>query len=222
MLDPNNSNNPFDYAGRVHNELVEDYLQAYGNIIETPDTIFTKVFQNVVNKPEYTTHFPNAPQPISLSNAEILSWFNDKDNDYQNKFAALSLSPIVMQPFSQVVVATLNTSLTAQDYHNLVLGVESTFISQGVGTAQEQETVLSLTSIARHSNHYWENKDDNVVLKRCKKPNRRKVLVVGADIIGGALGFILGGGGSLIPGAAGGSSIANTLLPDMPTPGNPL
>ena len=193
-----NSNNPFDQAGRKHNELLAT-IELNGNRDMTTTQVYN-VVDNVIQN-EYGSVIQNFSSQVFAT--PILRFRTGMDlDDYLNsinindkvKQKFLMLADILMD-YEDVNISMLLTR---------VVNFENNLINEIIEGDNIYNQVLIASSIGRYSLCYW---DDRLLSNNVKQDNRalfwKKFCIALADALGGLSGAVAGSS-TVIGGIAGG------------------
>jgi hypothetical protein len=199
-----NSKNEYDYVGKTHNEILNEFLKDYDKNLSIQE-ICTKI-QSIANKNQ--TY-------LSLKEPKIDYRFieNSKD-DFTNKFknvinntTASSTAKNEMQSLIDYMytLAFSSSKPEYKDFYNYVLNFESKIISNSSLSASDKKLILSGTSTARFSAFLWSQKIQQTEVNS-RRPWWAWAIVGVADVAGA-----FGGGVANVGTAAAASGGAYTM-----------
>lgn len=216
----NNSNNPFDTVGIEHNRLVQLYLDTHGSSIMDRNAILNAFYTMCQADVQFTSVYPNAVYP-TISDVEFDLWIDDFEYGFVNKINASTAATVKeKQHFINIIDIILqDQALLASQ--NAIIALEAQVLADTSLNSNEKESILTLSSIGRHSLTFWDNafngsgKSDDEVNAEARKSRKgkRRLLVAGGDVVGGVIGFFVGGILGTLQGGAAASTITNLLLP---------
>lgn len=193
-----NSNNPFDQAGRKHNELMST-IELSGDREITTTQVYTMV-DNVIHN-EYGSDILNFSSQAFAT--PILNFQNKLE--FENFVNSLNINDNAKQKF-----LTLADILLGYEVVNLspilsnIVNFENNLLTE-IGTDKNIYThVLIASSIGRYSLCYWH---DRLLSNNVKQDNQapfwKKFCIALADALGGLAGAVAGSS-TVIGGIAGG------------------
>lgn len=151
MVDPANEANAYDYVGRIHNELLERYLDASFQQASIP-VLLQRLDSLGQLHPEFKLLCgsdyvgPSATAVTEISAATITA--------ATSVVNATPLSIYGRSTLSNFISFVLDFSAVGAEYeevHSFLVSYESTLVSNTRLTAQDREVLLSLSSVARYS-----------------------------------------------------------------------
>jgi len=198
---PANPANPYDYVGKIHNQIVEEFLDKYAGVEMTTKEVFLATEEIAKKNKDVISRGIK----IESTNPAVLDeLLRDLDNDLKNVVAGLNISAagkVKVQSFLDylIEIGTNSTVPTYASIHSYVINFEREVQADTRLTEKDKMVIFSGTSTARYSAKLWTEKRGTS--SRTTSADGRKwwghVLVIGSDI-GGA--FI--GGGLKDPGNA--------------------
>ncbi|AZA93597.1 Uncharacterised protein [Chryseobacterium nakagawai] len=216
--------NPYDNAGKVHNEILQKVVEKWDENLTTDDYIN-------ISREEFFKLYPGENPEIFLPNIKIKSILDDSDNNYATALNNPNLSPIVRNHMSSFIKLLIDFEATNNnDYAALketIISFETSIINNSAINDKDKASILSVTSIGRHSAYFWNTiyldalangySPSSII---AKKPWWKWVAVGLADVAGGisggaAAGAVSGGVvliGGAIAGAVGASAGASSLV----------
>lgn len=193
-----NNNNPFDQAGRKHNELMAT-IEQRGTRNTTIQQVFNLV-DNVIQE-QYGSEIQNFSSQTFAST--ILNFQTKFDMiDYVN---SININSNAKQEFLTLADILLDYEITnLSTIVNRIVNFENNLISE-IGSGKNIYTqVLIASSIGRYSLCYWH---DRLLTNNIREDNRaqfwKKFFIALADTIGGIAGAVAGSS-TIIGGIAGG------------------
>lgn len=148
---PYNSDNPFDYAGRIHNEILEAYYQQESiptNLMDIADRIeilaaYNKDFVSI-RKPFY--------EAASIERAQYI--INNKYSCLPEIISGSNLTLYGKVSLEAFINSSLELTRTNEDYeviYDFIVTYESEVVSNSRLTEEDKQTILITSSILRHS-----------------------------------------------------------------------
>ena len=207
VVGQSNPKNPYDYAGKQHNKIVSDFLKKYST------TKFSDKQLVFVNN--LIDNYKIRGKKLTIN--EINFIMNDYKNDFKNVVDKAKLSLIERKLVQELINNMLNMSynekVTYKIFYNSVVSLENRILSNKKLSPSQMKNLLELTSIARYSGFLWndfysiKNTSSKMSFQEnsyLKKRWWKWLIIVAADVAGGAYGGV--------GGASGASTAANTIL----------
>jgi hypothetical protein len=154
LITPGNILNPYDYTGRIHNDILEtlDSLNIDSTSVEEIGFIIDSI----------AATYPEAPATIDAL-AELTSeiiWIASDNTAIDDVLADSSLSGTAQLSLSGFITSLLLASEDPyDDLYDLIVLYESSVLSSLAFTSAEKRTILTTTSIARYSLYRKKRKD---------------------------------------------------------------
>ena len=202
---PANNNNPYDYAGRIHNEILNEVLMEY-------DTSEINV-DNICNIVESKTK--KNKELIDLQATDVnCDLLQDGVDDYTKQFVNVINSSQLSEDGKMKAKEVVNymfekafsdVEISYSDLYNHYIDLERQIMNNTRLNDFDKKSLLEGCSIARYSAYFWKNTNLNKS-RKSDKPQRGfwGWLAIGAADVGGGL---LGG----ISTGISASSLAHTL-----------
>lgn len=195
-----NGNNPFDQAGRKHNELMS-LIELSGNRQLTTSQVYSLVDDVIRN--EYDSDIQNFSSQAFAT--PILNFQNKLE--LESHVNSLNINDNAKRKF--IALADILLDYEVVDFSTILANIvdfENSLVSE-IGTGKNIYTqVLIASSIGRYSLCYWH---DRLLSNNVKQDNRapfwKKFFVALADALGGLAGAVAGSA-TVIGGIAGGVS----------------
>lgn len=195
-----NTNNPYDYVGKMHNEIVLDFLRINTSNNMSINDILTKVkpvvLANSIYKAKYSKTY------YGLTEEQVRQNMPDVVNNFKNTINTQNLTTNTKNYLNELLGFIVSTSSNSKIYSDIVSfenRVSSSKISQ-----KEKELVLGCSSIGRYSSNLW------LIQNPTPNSNSNKFWTILGDIIGAGLGWSGGLAGIVACGSAG-SLIGNQI-----------
>jgi hypothetical protein len=219
---PANPDNPFDSVGIIHNLALNDVKNSVGFSNST-------INQRVNRANQYLSQQFGISATFTIST--ITNIIADSSNSFNTTINNLSVSNNLRNRLRNVVFLIKNNSDFDNycDLKNQIMILEQAVIDDNTLSTNEKNIFLKVSSIARHTLHYWTSIYWNEIgydvndplasaTERSKRPWWKWVVVGLCDVAGGIAG---GGAGiaGVVAGAAGASSGASSLV-DWISPDN--
>lgn len=200
-----NTANKLDFVGKIHNEILADFIKQSSGKKLTNDEVLKLVQEITLKNNDYASRY--ASDYKGLTNDQVEQGISDFPNQFENTVNELKISDETKRILNELLNETFKTDEKGMDYNRYyayVVNLEEKTIASELPET-EKNLILSAASVARHSGYFWTESKD--------APEGKKHFgwVIGGDIVGGILGFFFGGGGGAISGAAGGSSLVHTI-----------
>ncbi|MGV3460246.1 MAG: hypothetical protein ACO1N9_07310 [Flavobacterium sp.] len=154
LITPGNTLNPYDYTGRIHNDILDtlDSLNIDSTSVEDIGFIIDSI----------AAAHPEAPATIdSLTGLTgEIAWIADDDTALQDVLADSSLSTAAQLSLSSFISSLqFANDEPYEDIYDLIVLYESTITANIGFTLEEKRTILTTTSIARYTLHRKKRKD---------------------------------------------------------------
>lgn len=181
---PQNSDNEYDYAGKIHNDILTAY---YGGAF-FPSTIaeIAQIVDSLANlHPDFTAIKGSSYVPVSVTRVEYL--LADRDSTMARVLGSSGLSLHAKQFLTGFMEDLDDLIADDEDYdsiHSFITTLETAIISDSLLSFNEKEVLFTTTSIARYT----------VYMKR-KRPKKNQDPDwdwLTANIMGGTDGAVTG------------------------------
>lgn len=177
---PINSDNPYDSAGRIHNELLETYFASENlpqSILAIADSVESiahnhSEFNSMKSADYHAVSAVRVQHVISQNKTGISDIINDTD---MTAPAKLSLNSFVN---SLLLLCEMEDS--CEVLYDFVVSYETGILTNPLMTERDKQIILTTSSIARHSTY--------LAKKRPKKNTDPDWIIFVGNIIGGAVG----------------------------------
>lgn len=200
-----NPKNEFDYLGKIHNEVILEFIKVNSKPALSIDQVLTNVKPVILSNSTYKQKFGS--QYSNLKEDEIRKYMPDIANNFSTLVNDQKISSDAKKLLDELLSYINNTS----DYNTILKNVitfEDKVLNYDI-LKSEKELILSSSSIARYSSYLW-------LVQKPKTPNDttesrgRGFWIILADVGGGILGA--GGGYAGVAAcASAGSLIAEQL-----------
>lgn len=155
---PANSANPYDLAGRLHNELFE----AYYSLSSLPATIDSLAIvaeaigstNNEFNSLKTTSYVPVSGSRVSY----IVSNISTSPNEIIDAAPLSSAAKVSVAGFIDDLLPLYETAESYDAIYNFITNYESGVIQSTQFTTADKEIILTTTSIARYSTYMGRKK----------------------------------------------------------------
>lgn len=200
-----NPKNEFDYLGKIHNEVILEFIKVNSKPALSIDQVLTNVKPVILSNSTYKQKFGS--QYSNLKEDEVRKYMPDIANNFSTLVNDQKISSDAKKLLDELLSYINNTS----DYNTILKNVitfEDKVLNYDI-LKYEKELILSSSSIARYSSYLW-------LVQKPKTPNDttesrgRGFWIILADVGGGILGA--GGGYAGVAAcASAGSLIAEQL-----------
>jgi len=199
-----NTRNEFDYAGVLHNQILEKFVNEVDFSGMTYEEVLKEIKTIALANKGYLSMFKKHKY-VGLSVDQVNSSINDFSNEFENVVNSTELSVMAKAKLNELLSRTFKVRGNYEGYRNQVIKFEEEIMGSNM-SAQEKRIILSVSSIARYSGSFWSN-------HHAENVGGRKFFgwVIASDIVGGVLGGVFGGVAGAIGGASSGSSLAHTI-----------
>lgn len=214
--------NDFNFVGQIHNEIICEYYQIFGEEEDDLDIIISRL-DSIAEENENYLSIKDSNH-ISVDKNLILNGMDDFENQFENIVKELNLSDSAEVRLNNLVNYLF--SLTGQEQMPTYSGVnvylnefeEDIIDDISLFTERDIRVLMSSTSTAKYSLCFWYNfdiADEESTLGEIQKRAKwlRVLVTVAADAVGAAVGAIPAAGtggvaGSAIVGSAAAASTA--------------
>lgn len=214
---PHNSNNIYDDIGSKHNSLLDDCRNKTLLFIRNnPDSILNleksiEISNSILLENDYdTTGYASLTRMILSDTSKLFS----------NTIENLSLSPFSYTILTNLIEELDSLAMSGNkeyvNYKSIVVNYEDLIIKDSTLTDVEKFTLLSSTSIMRHSLYYWSNNESycSLMTAKAKVPKWIRAVAmavcdVAGGIAGGVVGAVSGGSAGAVDGAIKGAVTAS-------------
>lgn len=219
-----NMNNPYNYVGQIHNEILGEYWANFGaDTSRNIEVILGRINSICESNDNFLERIDTNYQQISTE--KILAGVEDFDNHFSNLIDNLNVTLTAKSKLQQLVdyfftKSEQTTFPTLNEVDDYLSSFEDEIIETEYNTT-DKKMLLCAATVARYSSCFWyhhfdvENQQDVVVAG--KRKWWQWLIVVGSDLIGGAVGAIPAagappvGGSTIISSASVASGVAATL-----------
>jgi len=204
---PANSRNPFDNAGRIHNQLVEEYLRRYPSGHQGINEAATAMQAIANNNAEY-----RGLNESPIDARAIEAGAPDIKNNFRNVVNKVKVSASAKTEIQSLIdhMFTIADGTSGQaEFHRYVLAYEDRVLANRTFSEQDKKVILSVSSVARYSTSLWSR-----TLPATQAAQSRRwfhwVIIGAAD----AVGTLAGGGVNVGTGAAASGAAYTMTNPD--------
>jgi hypothetical protein len=154
LVDPDNSLNPYDYTGRIHNDILKT--------LDELDLNYTSAEQISSIIDSVAAEHPEVPSPAaSLSGlATEISWMAEDDGAFDDVLLDSSLGSTAkssLSGFMDSLIAIIDGSY--EEIYSMIVLYEDLVLANTGFTVTEKRIILTTTSVARFSFHRKKRKD---------------------------------------------------------------
>ena len=197
-----NSKNPYDSAGKIHNDVVTEFLTKYGS--QNLSTSKTIELTNAI----CDSRGMEGPR---LTEMQFNAGMKDIKNNFKETVSKSSLSSngkIELQRlFDYMVNGGFKGGITIQESTAFILNFEDQILANKSLTQSDKKFILESSSVARYSTSMWNNIESKS--SESQKPRWiRWLIVAAADVAGG----VAGGGAFSVPLGAAASTTTITVI----------
>lgn len=211
---PNNKANQFDYAGRIHNEVLEKYISEHGDKSHNANEI-CQIIESYALQNSELVKMGETDVDCSLVKQGVA----DFSNQFRNVIKSSKLSTNAKAKAQELIdymffLAFKEANTEYSEFYNFIVKYENEIINSSSFSSKDKKMLLHGSSIARYSALFWKEHFNEIVFKTSKNDLKTSSFVkkkwwqwaiIGvSDVAGGILGTI-GTGISA-------SGLANTLI----------
>lgn len=212
---PENTQNEYDYVGKIHNQALTEILLNYDKEDLDIQEVLDDTESVLKSNSSYLELLQDNDYP-NFTKSQVEDAMSDFSNDFENYINNLNISSQAKQKINDLVSTTINFNGTYDSYYKYVVSFEQDIEASNLGKTEKQ-AILSASSVARYSGHLW----NSVIYDNPNNPNvpagskGGTWIKVGADVLGGVIGgfaagatTVVGVGLGVIQGASAASGIA--------------
>lgn len=220
-----NQDNPYNFVGQIHNEILYDYLVENDDNVENVDSLIFKVEKIAFDNSNFQNY--NNSNYTSPNSAALTYGASDFVNGYSNVIGNMAISSAAKTKISELVdyffdKVNNNTEPSYTDVNLFLNNFENSIIvGPNSFTTEEKKVLFSAVATAKYSNCFWYNYLNIASQNEAKGEGGRKWfhwLIIGvSDALGGAVAAIPAagappvGGAIIVSGAVAASGLAYTM-----------
>ncbi len=185
-----NSKNPLDQIGKIHNDLVQQFIDQNGSTTLPTAMVASEMKKLASQHPQLKKYRFSNSYPFDLQIIE--KGRSDFKNNFRNVIAALSTSSVVKTELQRLIdyhfkIAFESKKTSYNDYYNHIVEFENSILSNNSIISPDKNIILAGTAIARYSVHMWERTYSG---GGSGLGFWNYVLVGVCDVVGGVAGFV--------------------------------
>ena len=150
---PQNAANPYDQAGILYRQILEQY-NANVPTTTTPSQIIFDIESIANGFSDFAPMKNNSYSPIAYSN---INWILTTEESYHTAISNNNNLSVTaknqLETLASTLIQMIDTQATSKNIHDYIVGFEASISSSTVLTATEKKTILTSSSIARHANY---------------------------------------------------------------------
>jgi hypothetical protein len=178
------SKNPYDYAGKIHNDVLDVFFKKYYKPKMSFDEISQITKKLFLNNDDFIKYFgENDYSKINFTKDYMNETIKDLPNQFKNIISKYSQDEnlnLYLNEYIRGVLKFMNDDYPEKMVYNYVIEFEDIILKSSLNEEQKKQILIS-TSITRFSNYYWNNSGVTSF--------KRGWL---ADAIGGIIGGVVG------------------------------
>lgn len=166
MENPNNTNNPYDEIGEIHNQKLDQWTSDIDHIDEESSTENNVFLSNTMAELE----------SINSTDESVINFINEIKNNlntiattetpFGTNLKNSTESNIAHDYIDQLInIMSSNSSISIDDHLTTIIDLENLIIANNstnqILLENEKVILLMATSVARHSSAYWHNVQNN-------------------------------------------------------------
>ncbi|MBF7092618.1 hypothetical protein IUY40_13865 [Flavobacterium sp. ALJ2] len=156
-IGPDNTANPFDIAGSIHNEILETLEQTNFNSQSVEEIAILIDSVSAVYPPELVLLSSNATLSTRVSD---IIWIVNSNNAIDDVLAVSSLGVNAKTSLLTFVNSlVLASDDPYEDIHSMIISYEAGILSNTEFTSDDKRIILTTTSVARYSIYGEKRKD---------------------------------------------------------------
>lgn len=177
---PSNPKNPYDFIGEGHNAILQ-YVDSRGGVTSLNDDQIAVVISEFTSK-NYGSALPKDAVLSTRKNIEqFLARFQNSGMVVLNANGSASYKGY-LDTLIKKLTGPIESKVSAQPFIKAVIELENQILADKKLSAEERTSILSATSVARHSSLYWEQL--NPPATNAKNKIIRWLFTVACDIEG--------------------------------------
>lgn len=150
---PQNTANPYDQAGILYRQILEQY-NANVPTNTTPSQIIFDIESIANGFSEFSPMKNNSYTPIVYNS---INWILSTEESYHTAISNNNNLSITaknqLETMASTLIQMIDAQATSKNIHDYIIGFEASISSSLVLTATEKMTILTSSSIARHANY---------------------------------------------------------------------
>lgn len=153
---PENPDNPYDIAGKIHNDILDSYLTA-----SYPFTTIVQISHKVDSISALNNDFTNLETTLPLNFGEIQETYNTPQRKLEQAIANSGMTNA-----AKICLANFMDSIALGEtgeyelLHPSIISFETSVISNTQFTAEDKRIILTTSSIVRYSIYYKKERKD--------------------------------------------------------------
>jgi hypothetical protein len=156
QANPENAANPYDMAGRIHNEILHAYLSC-----TISDSTINAVSTKIDSISYLNTDLQNLASPAAPDFQKIQQIVSSPQLQLEQILAGSPMSAVAKNSLSQFMSSVPAWQGYAYgDVHSQIIAFEAGVINNAQFTAEEKRIILTTSSIARHSLYFESERKD--------------------------------------------------------------
>lgn len=205
---PANSRNPYDNAGRIHNQLVEEYLRRHPSGHPGINDVAAAMQAIANNNAEY-----RSLNETPINARAIETGAPDIKNNFRNVVSSVKVAASAKTEIQSLIdhMFTIADGTSGYaEFHRYILAYEDRVLANRTFSEQDKKVILSVSSVARYSTSLWSR---TLPATQEAAQSRRWfhwVIIGAAD----AIGTVAGGGVNVGTGAAASGAAYTMTNPD--------
>ncbi len=193
------SKNPYNYVGKIHNEILNEFVLNYSGKRLSVDEIVSAV-EAIANKNVNFLNIKDEESPVDPS--DILKGIDDFGNNFHNIINDLKLSEQAKKELKVIADYLFDSAYSEREpsfdsVQKDLLQFEKDALENRDYNKLERKTILSAISTAKYSTCYWYNYYGSVRVRDNSNARKRKwwqwVIVAAADVGGTMVGTVATG-----------------------------
>lgn len=187
---PANNNNPYDYVGKIHNQIVEEFSSKHTGKGLSTEEIFAITYEIAKNNQEAKSRGLKIEKADHMVLNNVIRDFN---NDLKNIVREINISDKGKTKAQTLInyfitIGTKPTKPTYSEIHSYVVQFENEVINDTALSEKDKMVILCGTSTARYSSKLWIDKAEAKQITANGRKWWGHVIVIGADVVGGLIG----------------------------------
>lgn len=150
---PQNTANPYDQAGILYRQILEQYNTNIPTNA-TPSQIIFDIESIANGFSDFAPMKNNNYSPIAYNN---ISWILSTEESYHTAISNNTNLSVTaknqLETMASTLIEMVDTQATSKNIHDYIVSFEATISSSLILTATEKKTILISSSIARHANY---------------------------------------------------------------------
>ncbi len=161
-----NSKNQYDYAGKLHNDILTQVLKTKGTGNLSVNEVCNLVDKFGGSNSEYQELTGSSYETIDSKEVSVL--LEDSSSNFDNVINKSSISNNAKNQIISLrnyILSIEKTNDSYSDVYNYIVKFEDSILNNKELSTEDKKNILSLSSTARYSAYFWNNYYSDTVAK---------------------------------------------------------